>query len=265
MAAIQATFTGPRYYDELLAPATFGPFADDLAARWPRRLPGAVLEVACGTGALTRPLRARLDPAVHLVATDLSAAMLEYARSRSAQEPGITWQEADAQRLPFPGGSFAGVACGFGFMFAPDRPAALKEAHRVLAPGGLLLFNVWDRIEANPHALVYAEVVEAMFPDDAQMRFRVPYEMHDEALLRDWLAQAGFGDVHVETVRLPIRGVDPVALATGQIRGTPRSALIAQRGVAVEDVIAAVASALERQGGRPYAGHAQALVVRAAR
>lgn len=265
MPAVNATFTGPRYYDELLAPATFGPFAEDLAARWPQRLPGAVLEIACGTGALTRPLRARLDSSVDLVATDLSPAMLEYARTRSAGTPGLSWQQADAQRLPFADAAFAGVACGFGFMFAPDRLAALKEAHRVLATGGLLLFNVWDRIETNPHALVYAEVVEAMFPGDAQMRFRVPYEMHDESLLRGWLAQAGFRDLRVETLRLPVTGVDPVALATGQIRGTPRSALIAERGVAVEEVIAAVAAALQRQGGRPYAGHAQALVVQATR
>ena len=265
MAAITATFTGPRYYDELLAPVTFGPFAQDLAARCPPRPPGPVLEIACGTGALTRPLRARLDPSVELVATDLSAPMLEYARERSAGTPGLRWEQADAQRLPFPDGAFAVVACGFGFMFAPDRVAALREAHRVLAPGGLLLFNVWDRIEENPHALVFADVVEAMFPGDAQMRFRVPYEMHDETLLRAWLHEAGFRDVQVASLRLPIAGADPQGLATGQIRGTPRSALIVERGVAVEEVIAAVAAALERQGGRPYTGHAQAVVVQAKR
>lgn len=265
MAATNAIFTGPRYYDEMLAPATFGPFGQDLAARCPPRPPGPVLEIACGTGALTRPLRARLAPAVALVATDLSPAMLDYARERSGSAAGIRWQQADAQALPFADGSFAVAACAFGFMFAPDRPAALGEAHRVLAPGGLLLFNVWDRIEENPHALVYAEVVEAMFPGDAQMRFRVPYEMHDEEQLRGWLRQAGFGEVRIETVRLPVAGADPHALATGQIRGTPRSALIAERGVAVEKVIDAVASALERQGGRPYAGHAQAKVVQAVR
>src|SRR5436189_178411 len=79
------------------------------------------------------------------------------------------------------------VACAFGYMFVPDRQAALVESRRVLASGGLLAFMVWDSIEHNPHALVNAQVIEARFPDDPQMKFRTPYEMCDEGLLRQML------------------------------------------------------------------------------
>ena len=263
MVAPTASFTGPSHYDELLVPVQFGPFALELVARIPADVCGPVLEIACGTGALTRPLRERLPASVELVATDLSPGMLDYARMRSQGRAGISWREADAQQLPFGDGLFGAVACAFGFMFCPDRQAALREARRVLAPGGLLAFTVWDRIDENPHALACAQVLEDRFPGDAQMKFRTPYEMGDDGLLEGLLGAAGFTDVTIETLRLPIQGVDPHALASGQIRGTPRSALLAERGVSLDDVIAEVAAALARQGGRPYAGHGQAKVVTA--
>jgi hypothetical protein len=59
------------------------------------------------------------------------------------------------------------------------------------------------------------------------------------------------------------KGVDPSRLAEGQIRGTPRSALLTERGVSLEQVIDSIASALARQGGDPYDGYAQGLLVQA--
>jgi ubiquinone/menaquinone biosynthesis C-methylase UbiE len=263
MVATSASFTGPSYYDEQLAPVLFGPFAEELLDSLPADVRGPLLEIACGTGALTRPLRERLPASVELVATDLSPAMLEFARARSAGHAGIAWRQADAQQLPFADAAFGTVVCAFGFMFAADRQAALREARRVLAPGGLLAFTVWDRIEDNPHALANAQVIEALFPGDPDMKFRTPYEMHDSDLLQNLLARAGFTSVTVETRRLPIAGIDPHVLASGQIRGTPRGALLVERGASLAEVADKVAVALERQGGNPYTGQAQAKLVRA--
>jgi len=153
--------------------------------------------------------------------------------------------------------------CGFGIMFVPDRQAMLREARRVLVDGGILLFSVWDRVEENPHAMAGAEVIEAMFPGDAEMRFRIPYEMHDPALLQQLLAGARFRDARIETKRIAFGGADPRNIATGQIRGTPRSALIEKKGVPLELVIDKVAAALASAGGNPYRGHAQGVLVQA--
>ncbi len=266
MAGTSASFTGsiPEYYDRCLGPAWFDAFAADLARRLPADPPGDVLELACGTGGVTRHLRRRLAPALRLVATDLSKAMLDYARGKLADLDGIEWLEADATSLPVGDAEFGAVVCGFGVMFFPDRLAALREARRALAKGGILLFNVWDRIEENPHIAATGQVFEALFPGEAEMRFTLPYSMHDPALLRELLAKARFEEVRIETKRLPIDAVSARTVATGQIRGTPRAHLIEKRGVAPDDVVEKVAAALTKVGGAdPYRGHAQALVVEA--
>jgi SAM-dependent methyltransferase len=141
MAQYGSDFGGtmPEYYDRILVPAQFGPLADDLARRLPRKPVGDVLEIACGTGAVSRRLRERLDPSVRLHATDLSAAMLAYAR---AEVPGaIEWSVADAAALPFPDAACGVVVCAFGIMFVPDKLKAFREMRRVLQPGGSLLLN----------------------------------------------------------------------------------------------------------------------------
>lgn len=260
MASPPASFT-PQHYDRL-SPLWLDPFAVDLAQRLPENPPGDVLEMACGTGPVTRRLRERLSPSLRLVATDLSKAMVDYARARLGGKD-IEWREADLQKLPFEDNSFGAVVCGFGIMFALDRQAAFREARRVLTAGGIFLFNVWDSIEQNPHALANAEALEALFPGDPEMRFRMPYDMHDPGLLRRLLAGARFRATRIETKRIPVKGADPRGIATAQIRGTPRSALIENRGVSLDLAIEKVTDALRRTGGDPYSGQAQAVIVQA--
>lgn len=265
MADVKTQFSGamPEYYDRCLGTVQFDPYAAFLAERLPVRPGGDVLEIACGTGVVTRRLRERLDPSVRLVATDLSAAMVEFARQALGAGNGLHWREADAMRLPFADGEFAAVVCGFGLMFAPDKLAALREARRVLMPGGMLLFSVWDRIEEIPHGLAGAEVIEGLFPGDPEMRFRVPYELHDQEALRRMLADAGFRDARSERRLHRIEGIGARDLATGQVRGTPRSALIEKRGVSLEDVIDRIAARLAQIGGDPYSGQLAGYIVEA--
>lgn len=268
MVDASATFGGsvPHYYDSCLGPAWFDAFGRDLAQRLPSRPSGDVLEIACGTGLVTRRLRERLDPSVRLVATDLSKAMLDYARDKLRDRGRIEWREADAVNLPFADGVFAAAVCAFGFMFVPDRSAAFRETWRVLKTGGTLLFDVWDRIEENSHNLACAEVIEGMFPGDEEMRFRLPYEMYDVSLLRRLLTEGQFDVVSIEKRRFPVDRVSARTIATGQIRGTPRSLLIEKRAASLDEVVEKVTRALARIGGAdPYRGFAQAVMVEARR
>jgi len=266
MAAGNTSFMGamPGYYDRCIGPAYFEPFAAELAQRLPADSTRDVLEIACGTGLVTRRLRERMHPRAKLVATDLSAPMLDYARTKLAGVAGIEWREANAMKLPFDDGAFGAVACGFGIMFVPDKPAALREAGRVLADGGELHFTVWDGLEANPHAAASSEVVEGMRPGDPELRFRIPFEMNDPALLRNLLDGAGFIDVRLEAKRLPVASDSARTLAEGAIRGTPRSLMLEERGISLDEVIDKLAARLAQIGGAaPYRGHAQAVVVQA--
>lgn len=263
MISTSATFTGPQHYNDCLGPLYFDAYAADLVQRLPKKPPGNVLEIACGTGIVTKRLREHLDPSSKLVATDLSKAMLDYARSKLEEHKGIEWHEADALRLPFEANSFGAVVCGFGIMFVPDRLAALREARRVLTKGGIFLFDVWDAIEENTHALTNAEVIEGIFPGDAEMRFRMPYDMGNPAFLRQLLSDSGFRDTLIETKSIAIEGADPRSIANGMIRGTPRSALIEKRGVSLDLVIEKIANALKSAGGDPYRGRTKAVIVEA--
>jgi len=258
------TASMPDYYERCLGPVQFDIFAADLAQRLPARPGGDVLELACGTGLVTRRLRARLAAEVRLVATDISAPMLAYAREKLSDLEGIEWREADACRLPFADAAFGAVVCAFGVMFFPERAAAFREAHRVLKPGGVFLFNVWDAIEENPHALAVTQVVESLLPGEPQQFFRTPYQMASLPLLRDLLKGAGFEETRIEQRRLPLGEVSARTLATGQIRGTPRSLIIEKHGIALDTVIDKLAGVLGARGGAdPYRGHAQAIVVEA--
>ena len=96
MADVMRNFGGsiPEFYDSIMGPAQFEPFAAELATRLPAKPAGDVLELACGTGRVTRHLRERLSPGVRLVATDISDAMLQYARGKVAG--AVEWRTADA-------------------------------------------------------------------------------------------------------------------------------------------------------------------------
>ena len=194
MANSDKVFAGsiPKLYDEYMVPLFFEPYAADLARQLASIQPARVLEVAAGTGVLTRALDALLPSTASIVATDLNPAMLAQA---SAQWRGRTveWREADAMQLPFDGESFDAVACQFGAMFFPDRAKAFSEARRVLRRGGVLLFNTWDRIEENEFGDVVTNALAEVFPEDPP-RFlaRTPHGYHDHETIRRDLERGGF-------------------------------------------------------------------------
>lgn len=98
--------------------------------------------MACGTGIVTRQLRAHLEPTVALIATDINPGMLDYAQKQLKNLKGIDWQKADISDLPFLDVSCNAAVCQFGLMFVPDKGRAFREMRRVLIPDGLLAFSV---------------------------------------------------------------------------------------------------------------------------
>jgi ubiquinone/menaquinone biosynthesis C-methylase UbiE len=257
----------PENYDRYMVPLIFEAFATDLAQRAASLSPSAVLEIAAGTGVVTRALAPRLSASASYTVTDLNQPMLDYARSRQPPGSRITWRQADAMALPFENAAFDLVCCQFGAMFFPDRPTAYREAKRVLKPGGHFLFNVWDRIEENIFADDVTNALARIFPDDPP-RFlaRTPHGYHDKALIRRDLESAGFSHVAIETRAEQSRASSPRLPAVAYCQGTVLRTEIETRGAVKLEAATdyAAAAIAERHGNGEVAAKIQAHVIMAA-
>jgi len=254
----------PKLYETHLVPLIFEPYAADLVGRLASKSLTRVLEVAAGTGVVTRKLAAALPETVSIVATDLNQAMLDQASTMGTKR-AVEWRQADAMQLPFPDEAFDAVVCQFGVMFFPDKAKAFSEAHRVLRPGGVFIFNVWDRIEENEFAETITTALASLFPNDPP-RFlaRTPYGHHDRnSILRD-LAQGGFtASPDISTVTERSRAESPRLPAIAYCQGTPlRNEIEAQSGSRLDEATEFVAEAIaQRFGQGAVDGKIQAHVV----
>ncbi len=237
----------PDLYERYLTPF-LAPYARDLARRIAAAPPRQILELACGTGLLTRELVTVMNGA-SLVATDLNEPMLDVAR-RLVRSDKVTFRPADAMALPFDDASFDLVVCQFGIMFFPDKVWAAREVKRVLRPGGTFLFNTWAPLEANALARITHETVTELLQPDPPTFATVPFGYGDPALVDAHMRQAGFGHVMVEP--LDSAGVAESArdAALGFVEGNPMANAIREHGaLPVAAVTDAVARRLEQAYG----------------
>ena len=268
MDFIDKVFGGtiPQIYERLMVPLIFAPYARDLAARIAEVRPRRLLETAAGTGVMTRAIASRLPAHARIVATDLNRPMLDRATARQFPDGRIEWRQADALALPFEDQSFDVVACQFGAMFFPDRVKGYAEALRVLAPGGRLFFNVWDRIEDNEFADVVTQALAEVFPDDPpRFMARTPHGYHDPDLIRGDLQRAGFGDIAIEAVDHVSRAPSPREPAIAYCQGTPLRSEIEARGApGLEAATDKAEQALARRfGSGAIEGRIRALIISA--
>jgi ubiquinone/menaquinone biosynthesis C-methylase UbiE len=244
-----AQFAGsiPSAYDRYLGAVFFQPYAEDMAARLKLHRNASVLELACGTGILTRILRDRLPPGARLIATDLNEPMIQNAAQKFQKEEAVEWRQADASSLPFDDRSFDAVVCQFGMMFVPDKALAAREAHRVLKTGGVFLFNVWDSLEHNALGRIPHEIITSFFEKDPPAFYQVPFGYYDRDEIKRVLEQAGFQEVRLEVVEKASGAATAGNVAEGLVRGTPVAVAIAERDPLLLGVISnAVAAALRR-------------------
>lgn len=227
-----AVFAGsvPEVYDRCLVPLIFELYADDLVERTARLAPRSVLEIAAGTGVVTRALASGLDASVEITASDLNPDMIEHAEALGTARP-VAWRHADVMHLPFPDNSFDVVVCQFSVMFFPDRPAAYAEINRVLRAEGTFVFSVWDEIANNEFAAVVTEAVGELFPDDPPLFLpRTPHGYHDDTTIRSDLAAAGFTErVTVEALEHRSRASTADLPAIAYCQGTPLRNELEQR------------------------------------
>lgn len=175
-------------YETQFVPALFrhwGPVLCEAAHIGPGQ---RVLDVACGTGALTVAVAGRVSPGGSVLGLDIHPEMLAVARRK---HPEIEWHEGRAESLPFADASFDAVVSQFGLMFFDDRVAALREMQRVLRPGGRLAVAVCDALESSPGYAALAALLDRLFGRIVGDAFRAPFVLGDAARLRALCAEAG--------------------------------------------------------------------------
>lgn len=226
---------GPSYegtpaenYQRFFVPAIGAPVADDLIATADLQPGERVLDVACGTGIVTRLASARVGTAGSVTGLDITPGMLAVARSATPPGMSIDWQEANAESMPLPDNAFDVVLCQMGLQFVSGKLTALREMRRVLRTGGRAVINV-----PGPKPPLFAIMAEALArhfgPEAAAFADRV-FSMHDVDELEELMRGAGFLDVGVESKPKNLRFPAPADFLWQYLYSTPLAAAAAQLG-----------------------------------
>ena len=187
-------------YDEFFGPMFFEPYAIEVAERIHATSASLTLEIAAGTGRVTRHIRQQIPDFATLIASDIDKDMLAVAKENLGNL-NIQWQIIDAQQLPFSDNSIDLVVCSFGYMFVPDKPKAFAEAYRVLSPGGMLLFTTWDKLENNAASYIARTTTLKYFEGALAESPNLATSMHDEDIIMPLLEDAGFSQLSIEKVQ----------------------------------------------------------------
>jgi ubiquinone/menaquinone biosynthesis C-methylase UbiE len=205
---------GMRDYDQILVPRMFSPWATILLDTVGVDAANIALDVACGPGSVTRLLSERVGPTGRVTGADLSPAMLEIAREWGAPDEGgpIDWVECAADALLVEDHVFDVIVCQQGLQFFPDKPAALREMHRAARHGGRLGISCWAPIEESPMFAAMSRSLDSYLGEDAGRAYRGgPFGLTDAGELARLVDEAGFRDVRVERLTMPVTFEDAVA------------------------------------------------------
>jgi ubiquinone/menaquinone biosynthesis C-methylase UbiE len=194
MSTLKESRNPAEIYDAQFVPALFQQWGPIVAREAGVREGDRVLDVACGTGALTIAVAEIVGPAGSVIGLDANPQMLAVARRKPVQ---VEWLEGRAESLPPPDSSFDAVVSQFGFMFFEDRPQALREMVRVLRPGGRLAVAVCDAVENSPGYGAFALLLDRLFGRQVGDAFRAPFSLGDAGRLRAICRGAGIEGAEV--------------------------------------------------------------------
>jgi ubiquinone/menaquinone biosynthesis C-methylase UbiE len=210
----------PRHYEDLLSPFLFDAFSADLIERINFATAHNVLELASGTGSVTKQLLLHLPPGSHLTATDLEPAMLEVAKQQ-VSNTNVSWDVVDMTNIPYADGQYDLIVCQFGLMLVPEKLKALSEMYRVLKKGGRLVFSVWAEIENNPVWDISGKVIETFFGSNPMLQNPGPFSLSVKEDALQLLENVGFRHTAVSAVARTGTVASAAMATTGFIQGLP--------------------------------------------
>jgi ubiquinone/menaquinone biosynthesis C-methylase UbiE len=218
--------TAAENYQRYFVPAVAAPVAEDLLETASLRPGERVLDVACGTGVVTRLAAKHVGPAGRVAGLDVNPGMLAVARSESPAGDSIDWYEASAESMPLRDEAFDVVLCQMGLQFVPDKPAALREMQRVLTSEGRIYVTLPG--PRPPIFKIMAEALARHLGPKAASFVDLVFSMHDAARLTELLRSAGFREVGVQAKPKELRLPPPKDFLWQYIHSTPLAAALAQ-------------------------------------
>jgi ubiquinone/menaquinone biosynthesis C-methylase UbiE len=206
-SGFQLQGSGPEAYERYMVPIHCMALAEDLIERVQLRPRENVLDVACGTGIVSRYAALRVGTFGHVTGVELNPAMIEIARHAAAYFDQIEFLEGSALELPVPDAHFDVVLCQQAIMFFPDQARAVQEMYRALKPGGRVGLNVFRTSEFVPSFAYLIQALEKHAGRAAADFMRAPFVMESVDQMRLLFKQAGFTDIEViirvDTLRYP--------------------------------------------------------------
>ncbi len=234
-------------YERFFVPGMFVPSASLLLDHAALRAGEHVLDVACGTGIVSRMAAPFVGKTGHVTGLDIAGHMLEVARSRPMPAgAAIEWREGDATNMPLADGAFDAVVSQHGLPFIPDRAAAVREMHRVLKPGGRALVCVWQALGLHPVFDVMCRSV-ARHLGVPLSETDLPFALGDSDEFRALFTAAKFRKVEIRTRMVMARFADAERYAALNVATAPAAhpAFRKLHDQARESVMAAVRADIE--------------------
>lgn len=233
--AWQLTGDAAELYERYVARYILGPWAPLLVDAARLKSGERVLDVACGTGVVTRAAAERVGAVGHVVGIDLNAGMIRVARSLPSRGAPIEWFERSALDLGLADRSVDAVLCQQGLQFFPDKARAMREMRRVLGHGGRLALSVWKDI--GPYNSAVGAALARVLDATTAERFFASRRTPSNGEVRQLAIEAGFAAVDVRVSRLEIRLPRIDQFALDHLAATPAAAVLAAAGPAARQAI----------------------------
>jgi len=238
-SAVQFSANTAENYEKYFVPAIAAPIAEDFMKAASIQRGERVLDVACGTGVVTRLAAERAGSLGQVAGLDVNPAMLAVARSLTQAETPIDWYETSADAMPLADGGFDVVLCQMGLQFMSNKQQALAEMRRVVRPGGRVVLNV-----PGPTPAFLSDFAQALARhiDPRAARFvDVVFSLHDDEELRSLMSAAGFKDVKIAKIKKTLRLPPPQEFVWQYAHSTPLRELVspasdAQRAALADEV-----------------------------
>ncbi len=233
----QLSGNAAEQYEKIPARYILGPWAPGLVEAAEIQRDEKVLDLACGTGVVTRAAMAKLGPAGHITGLDLNEGMLEVAKAiGNLGVGGLAWVRGSALEMDISDASFDVVLCQQGLQFFPDQHKALSETHRVLRDEGRAWFSIWA--EAGPYQNAVSAAIATHVDEATARRNKAARDVPDADTLRSQFSDAGFRQVDVTRIEMQIRLPEIEKFVIAQLRSTPFAEAIESLSVSEQAALA---------------------------